>query len=220
MVMSATVSAYRQVPPPAQGLVRDLRVRWALEEAGERYKERLVTLGEEQTSPAYLKLQPFGQVPAFEEDGLVLFESGAIVLHIAERSPELMPDNGKQRDLVRTWLFAAINTVEVPFGTLLYVEFQGVEREGELYKSLVAWSDKRLRQLADRLGDSEYLVAGRFTAADLMMVSVLRMLRSTELLAKYPTLVAYKERGEARSAFRRALADQMRHFESNPPIKM
>lgn len=216
--MHPIVTAFRQVPEAAQGLVRDLRVRWALEEAGERYREWLINLGEEQSAPEYLKLQPFGQVPAFEQDGLLLFESGAIVLHIAERSPELMPDNGKQRALVRTWLFAAINTIEVPIATLLMLDQHKVDRSSVAFQAVLAWTEKRLSQLSTYLGTNQYLVANRFTAADLMMVSVLRMLRTTHLLVKHPTLVDYKERGESRSAFRRALADQMRHFEINAPM--
>jgi glutathione S-transferase len=213
--MSPTVSAFRQVPPPAQGLVRDIRVRWALEEAGERYRERLITLGEEQTSAAYLKLQPFGQVPSYEDNGLHIFESGAIVLHIAERSPELMPDNGKQRELVRAWLFAALNTVEVPITMMQVLGFQKVDRDAPVYKSTIEWIEKRLRQLEAHLGGNEYLVAGRFTAADLMMVAVLRQLHTTDLVTRNATLDAYLKRGIERPAFQRALADQLRHFEAN-----
>jgi glutathione S-transferase len=218
--MSPTISAFKQVPPPAQGLVRDLRVRWALEEAGQRYEERLVTLGEEQTSPAYLEWQPFGQVPAFREDDLQLFESGAIALHIAERAPELMPDDGKQRELVRAWLFAALNTIEPPITMINYLDQQKVDRGSDIAKSVMGWGEKRLRQLAEHLGDDEYLVAGRFSVADLLMVTVLRGLRQTDLLAKVPSIDAYKKRGEARPAFKRALADQMRVFEKNPPMPM
>lgn len=215
--MSQTVSAFRQVPPQAQGLVRDIRVRWALEEAGERYQERMVTLGAEQTSPEYLKLQPFGQVPAYEENGLHLFESGAIVLHIAERSPELMPDNAQDRALVRAWLFAALNTVEVPITMMQVLDIEEVDHNMEVFRSVMEWIGTRLHQLEAQLGTSEYLVGGRFTAADLMMVAVLRQLRTTDMVAKMPTLDAYVKRGVARPAFRRALADQMRHFEASAP---
>lgn len=144
MSMAPTISAFRWVPPPAQGLVRDLRVRWALEEAGESYEERLVTLGDEQKSPAYRARQPFGQVPAFEEGELHLFESGAIVLHIAERSPALCPADGPDRELMRTWLFAALNTVEPPISMLLVLQFEKVDSGSHIVRFVTEWVERRL----------------------------------------------------------------------------
>jgi len=213
------VTAFRWVPPFAQGLVRDLRVRWALEEAGLPHEVRLIGF-EDQKSAAYRALQPFGQVPVLEDGELTLFESGAIVLHIADRAPALLPGDAKERELVRTWTFAALNSVEPPIMMINFMDLQpgGVPEGAKALRETVAgWIGMRLDNLATFLGDREHLVAGRFTAADLMMTTVLRILRNTDLVAQRPTLDAYQRRGEARPAFQKALAAQMAAFAANAP---
>jgi len=212
------VSAFRWVPPFAQGLVRDLRVRWALEEAGLPYEVRLLGLGD-QNSESYRALQPFGQVPAYEEDGLVLFESGAIVLHIAEKSPALMPTDPAGRARVTTWIFAALNSIEPMVWSLGEILMSPNEEWGKLRRpSAVQAVKKRLGLLAERLGEKEYLEGG-FSAGDLMMTTVLRILRETDVVAEIPSLDAYKKRCEARPAFQKALAAQMAVFAENAPPK-
>lgn len=213
------VTAYRWVPQLAQGLVRDLRVRWALEEAGLPYEEHLIG-PDDQKSDRYRALQPFGQVPVLEEDEAAMFESGAIVLHIAERSPALMPDDGHERDRVRTWMFAAINTIEPPISTLGFINLQpGGVTEGTkpLHDRVTGFVTMRLDSLVRFLGDREHLVAKRFTAADLLMTTVLRALRNTDLVAQRPTLEAYKKRNEERPAFVKALAAQLATFAKHAP---
>lgn len=216
------VSAFRWVPPFAQGLVRDLRVRWALEEAGLAYEMNLIG-PEDQKSAGYRELQPFGQVPALEEDGLVLFESCAIVMHVGERSEVLLPTDADARARVRTWMLAALNTIEPPIMMLNVIDLQpGGAPEGakDLRASVVAMIEKRLDSLVAFLGDREHLVGGRFTAADLLMTTVLRILRTTDLVSKRPTLEAYRLRYEARPAFQKALAAQMATFAKYaPPAK-
>jgi glutathione S-transferase len=215
------VTAFRWVPPSIQGLVRDLRVRWALEEAGLPYQERLIGLGpEEQHSERYRKQQPFGQVPAYVEDGLVLFESGAIVLHVAERCEQLMPSeaDAAARARTKTWIFAALNSVEPPFMFLNFVDSQPAIAAASqaVRNTMVGWARMRLTDLAKWLGESEYL-EGRFTAGDLMVAAVLRIPCDTDLLTDYPTLQAYRRRCEARPAFQRALAAQLRAYAENAP---
>jgi len=213
------VTAFRWVPPFAQGLVRDLRVRWALEEAGLPYEEHLIG-PDDQKSDFYRALQPFGQVPVLEEDETTMFESGAIVLHIAERSPALMPDDGHERARVRTWVLAALNSVEPPIMMLNFIDLQpGEVAEGTkaLRDTLVGWVGMRLDNLATFLGEREHLVADRFTAADLLMTSVLRILRNTDLVEQRPSLAAYRERGEARPAFKKALDAQLAAFAKHVP---
>jgi glutathione S-transferase len=212
------VSAFRWVPPFAQGLVRDLRVRWALEEAGLPYEARLIG-PQDQTSEAYRGLQPFGQVPAYEEDGLALFESGAIVLHVAERSDALMPSDPGARARTRTWMFAALNTVEPHVQNLAEIDlFHSQEQWAKVRRPAVVEAVKtRLANLSSRLDGKDHLV-DRFTAADLLMTTVLRILRHTDMVAQVPVLEAYRSRCEARPAFQKALADQMAPFaESAPP---
>ena len=213
------VSAFRWVPPFVQGFVRDLRVRWALEEAGLPYGERLIG-APEQASTDYRALQPFGQVPAYEEDGLVMFESGAIVLHIAERSPALLPTDAAGRAGVLAWMFAALNTIEPPISMLSVIDFQpGGVQEGEtaLRKRVLEHIDLRLGELAAALGDQPYLVAGRFSAADLLMVTVLRTLDPPDRLTPRPLLDAYQARCLARPAYERAMAAQMAAFAAHAP---
>ncbi|MDB5497908.1 MAG: glutathione S-transferase-like [Phenylobacterium sp.] len=205
-----TISAFRWVPPFAQGQVRDLRVRWALEEAGLPYRTRLLQQGD-QDKPDYRALQPFGQVPIFEEDGRTLFESGAIVLHIAERSEALLPKDADARARATQWLIAALNSIEphvmnVAVLALFYAdqEWAKLRRPGARDFAL-----HRLDALAKALGDKPYLDGERFTAGDLMMTTVLRIIPD---LVTDPRLTAYVERCTSRPAFRRALDAQMGDF--------
>jgi len=211
-----TITAFQWVPPFAQGLVRDLRVRWALEEAGLPYQARLIGPSD-QKSAEYRAQQPFGQVPVFEEDGLVLFESGAIVLHVGARSDVLLPRDPAGRARATTWLFAALNSIEPRIQQLAEIDlFFANEQWAALRRpGLAERVHQRLHDLAVCLGDREYLDE-RFTAGDLMMTTVLRNLRHTNTLDEFPTLKAYKERCEARPAFARALAAQLAPFEHGP----
>lgn len=211
------VSAFRWVPPFAQGLVKDLRVRWALEEAGLAYEERLIGAAD-QNSQSYRAVQPFGQVPAYEEDGLVLFESGAIVLHIAEQAEALMPPDAGGRARTTTWMFAALNTVEPAIMFLNEIDMQQAGKGSTKpdRSAAVAAVNSRLSTLCSRLTGRDYLV-DRFTAADLLMTTVLRELRGTDLVAKLPVLESYRLRCEARPAFQKALAHQMAGFAENAP---
>jgi glutathione S-transferase len=211
------VSAFRWVPPFAQGVVRDLRVRWALEEAGLSYEERL--LGpKDGASEDYRALQPFGQVPTYEEDGLVMFESGAIVLHIAERSDALLPSDPGGRERAKTWVFAALNTIEPYIQSLAEIDlfYQGEAWAKMRRPGVVEALMGRLSELSTWMSGREYL-EDRFTAGDLMMTTVLRMLRHTDLLAQIPSLDAYRIRCEERPAFQKALAAQMAPFAVNAP---
>lgn len=212
-----TVSAFRWVPPFVRGLVRDLRVRWALEEAGMRYTAKLISQ-QDQGSAEYRAWQPFGQVPAFSQDGVEMFESGAIVLHIAEQSERLMPKDPAGRARVQTWLIAALNSIEPAVQQLTEID---------LFHKGAEWATQRRPQVEDRvklrfaamaasLGEREYL-AGDFSAADIIMVTVLRNLRHLDLVAQFPTIKAYCDRCEARPAFNKALQDQMTDFDENPP---
>jgi glutathione S-transferase len=212
-----TVTTFKWVPPFAQGLVRDLRVRWALEEAGLPYRERLLEPGEQNT-PAYRALQPFGQVPVFEQDGLVMFESGAILLHIAEQSPRLLPADAAGRSQVRTWMFAALNSVEPHVQSLVAIDlFNANEEWGKLRRPAAEkFALARLDGVAAALAGRDWLV-GEFTVADLLMCTVLRFLRHTRLIEEHPVLGPYKARCEARPAFSRALDAQMGNFVKYAP---
>jgi glutathione S-transferase len=211
------VTAFKWVPPFAQGLVRDLRVRWALEEAGLPYEEKLLGQGE-QNSPEHRAVQPFGQVPVYEEDGLTLFESGSIVLHIGERSLELLPMDPAKRARARTWVLAALNSVEPHILNLTALDvFFAKEEWARLRRpSAAKLAQARLDQLAAALGTREYL-EDEFTVGDLVMTTVLRFLRNTDQVNVPPALVAYQARCEARPAFQRALAAQTRHFAKYAP---
>ncbi|WP_269713852.1 glutathione S-transferase family protein [Caulobacter sp. NIBR2454] len=216
--MMITVSAFKWVPDFAQGLVRDLRVRWALEEAGWPYEVLLIESADQGTD-SYRALQPFGQVPAYRENGFVMFESAAIVLHIAERSDALMPGDAAAQALTKTWLFAAINTMEPAFDGLADLDLfhAGEDWVAQRRPAAEAHVKTRLAELAAVLAGKDYLVGGRFTAADLLMATVLRNLRHTTLVADEPVLDAYLKRCQARPAFRKALADQLATFEQNAP---
>lgn len=212
------VYAFNWVPLFAQGLVRDLRVRWALEEAGQPYEEVLID-HQEKNGADYLALQPFGQVPAYEEDGFELFESGAIVLRIAARSEALMPHEGEARAKAVQWVFAALNSIEPHVQQIALID--GFYKEEEWAKlrrpGALEIADRRLDQLAGRLGDKPFLEEGGFTVGDLMMTSVLRIGNSCGLLDNRPALSAYVARCESRPAFQKALADQLRPFAENAP---
>jgi glutathione S-transferase len=211
-----TVSAFRWVPPFAQGLVRDLRVRWALEEAGLAYQTRLIG-PEDQGSAAYRALQPFGQVPSYEEEaGLTLFESGAIVLHIAQRSEALLPSDPAARARATAWLFAALNSIEPHIQSFAEMDFfhAGAEWAAQRRPAALAMVKQRLGDLAAALAGRDYL-EGQFSAADILMATVLQILRDTDILAEFPVLAGYLKRCEARPAFARALRAQMATFEEN-----
>ncbi|MDQ0039635.1 glutathione S-transferase family protein [Variovorax boronicumulans] len=207
--MTITITAFERSPDGGKGLARDTRVRWALEEAGLPYEVRLVSM-HAMKEAAHLALHPFGQIPTYEEGELALFETGAIVLHIAERRPGLLPTDANARARAITWMFAALNTVEPPILELVTVKFV----EGDK-----PWKDERmplvhdrvrarLTQLAARLGDADWL-DGDFSAGDLLMVSVLLRARPSGLLDEFSSLAAYVARGEARPAYQRAFAAQL-----------
>lgn len=212
-----TITAFDWVPDFAQGQVRDLRVRWALEEVGEDYAVRYLAQGE-QKQHEHRARQPYGQVPTFEEGDLTLFESGAIVLHIAETRGGLLPADRAARSRAIEWAFAALNTVEPPISD---------QAMATLFEADQPWSRprlpsieerirERLQETSDRLGDRDWY-DGDFSAGDLLMIAVLRILRDDPLLAEHPNLQAYVARGEARPAFQQALADQLAGFTGDPP---
>ncbi len=207
-----TLTAFRWVPPFAQGLVRDLRVRWALEEAGIPYQEKLIGPAD-QKSAAYRALQPFGQVPAIESGDLKLFESGAIVIHIAERSAALMPPDVNARARTTAWIFAALNSVEPYLDNVADLDlFHSTEPWAAVRRPMaVEMAHKRLEAVENWLGGRDYLEDG-FTDADLMMTRVLRILRHTDMVSGRPMLKAYQARCEGRPAFQKAMADHLRPF--------
>lgn len=212
-----TVTAFRWVPPVAQGLVKDLRVRWALEEAALPYAVKLIG-PETQAAADYRAQQPFGQVPVYEEDGLVLFESGAIVHHIAGRSPALMPEDAGARLRVSAWIFAALSSVEPQVQTYALINgpYAGEEWARLRRPDAEALARRFVDGVAGWLKDRAYLEEDRFTAADLMMASVLRIPRTTTLVDD-AGLRPYLDRCEARPAFRKALADQLADFAAHEP---
>ncbi len=205
-----TLTTYKWVPDFAAPLMRAFRVRWALEEAGLPYDIRLVALGPEQRSPEHLARQPFGQAPAIEDDGLILHESGAIALYIAEKSDTLMPKDRVGRERATAWVFSALNTIEPAvqeLGSIIFFHKDAAwakERRPQVEEFLRL----RLGQLAKALGDKDYL-EGRFTVGDLMMSDVFRIIDSTGIVDGFPTLRAYRDRCQARPAFQRAMKDQM-----------
>jgi glutathione S-transferase len=205
-----TISAFTSIPEFAHGLVRDIRVRWALEEAGLVYQTRLIKFGD-QSPPDYRALQPFGQVPVFEEDGFILFESGTIVLHIGARCEALLPTDAGARVRAMQWLIAALNSVEPSVWNIVTIDvFNANEEWAKLRRpGAVAAAQKRIAALSDALGDKPYLDGDRFTAGDLMMTTVLRFLRHTDIVTSNQRLAAYVERCTARPAFKRALNAQI-----------
>ena len=199
------VTSYDWSPDKGGGLVRDMRVRWALEEVGQPFDVRYLSWGE-QKQPAHRARNPFGQVPTYEEDGLVLFESGAIVLHIAETRPGLLPADPAGRARAIEWMFAALNTVEPVVWEVIVAKIIDAKEDWAEARlpGVVGRLRERLGELSARLGDAEWF-DGAFSAGDLLMVQVLRNLGRSAILADYPSLAAYVARGEARPAFGRAL---------------
>jgi glutathione S-transferase len=210
--MIPTITAFENSPDRGQGLARDARVRWALEEVGQPYDVRLLSFAA-MKQPAHLALHPFGQIPTYEEGGLVLFESGAIILRIAERHPGLLPENADARARAIGWMFAALNTVEPPIVERSMATV--LERDKPWYEDRLPLLDERVRarldQLSARLGDADWL-DGAFSAGDLLMVTVLLRARTSGVLEHYPNLAAYLARGEARPAYQRAFAAQLAVF--------
>ena len=210
--MTPTITAFESSPDRGRGLARDFPVRWAFEEVGQPYDVRLVPWAE-MKQPAHLALQPFGQIPTYEEGELALFESAAIILHIAEQHPGLLPDDPNARARAIAWMFAAKSTVEPVIVENEVAKFlEGDRSWSEERQPLITGRIRdRLRQLSARLGDADWL-DGEFSAGDLLMINVLRRPSATALLEEFPNLAAYVARGEARSAFKRAFADQLAVF--------
>jgi len=210
--MTPTITAFEQSPDRGKGLARDMRVRWALEEVDQPYDVRLVSF-EAMKQPAHLALHPFGQIPTYEEGDLALFESGAIVLHIAEHHAGLLPDDANARARAVAWMFAAVNTVEPPILELVTVKILEGDKPwvGERLPLVKERIRHRLEQLSARLGDADWL-DGAFSAGDLMMVAVLLRLSPSGILGEFPTLAAYVARGEARPAYKRAFDAQLAVF--------
>ncbi|WP_105372567.1 glutathione S-transferase family protein [Neorhizobium huautlense] len=210
--MTITITAFERSPDRGKGLARDMRVRWALEEVGQPYDVRLLSF-KAMKEPAHLALHPFGQIPTYEEGDLALFESGAIVFHIAERHAGLLPDDANARARAITWMFAALNTVEPPIFERALATI--LERDQPWYEQRLRVLGESIRNrldgLSGRLGDAEWL-DGAFSAGDLLMVSVLLRLKGSDILQEYPNLSAYVARGEARPAYRRAFDAQLAVF--------
>lgn len=216
--MKPIITAFERSPDRGRGLARDMRVRWALEEVDQPYEDRLLSFGE-MKEPAHLALHPFGQIPTYEEGDLILFESGAIVFHIAELHPgALLPTEPVARARVITWMFAALNTVEPPIvdRSMMWV----LERSEPWFDQRFAMIEDRvrdrLRQLSARLGESTWL-EGEFSAGDLLMVSVLMRVGDSSLLGEFPNLSAYVARAHARPAYQRAFAAQLAVFTDSQP---
>ncbi|MGX5720345.1 glutathione S-transferase family protein [Shinella zoogloeoides] len=210
--MTITITAFERSPDRGRGLARDMRVRWALEEAGQPYDVRLLSF-EAMKQPGHLALHPFGQIPTYEEDGLSLFETGSIVFHIAERHAGLLPRDAKARARAITWIFAALNTMEPPIVELETAvrEERGKTWHAEHRAVLEGRVRTRLGQLSAHLGAAEWL-EGAFSAGDLLMVSVLMRLAWSDILDDYPNLAAFLARGQARPAYRRAFEAQRAVF--------
>lgn len=213
--MTPTITAFANSPDRGQGLARDMRVRWAMEEVGQSYEARLLSFAE-MKQPAHLALNPFGQIPTYEEGDLALFETGAIVFHIAEHHAGLLPEDANARARAITWMFAALNTVEPPILELA---------NAMLLEAYKPWSNERLPLVMDRvhdrlrplsihLGNSSWL-DGAFSAGDLMMVHTLQRLKPSGMLGEYSNLSAYVARGEARPAYARAFAAQLEVFNAS-----
>lgn len=209
---SPTITAFERSPDRGRGLARDMRVRWALEEVGQPYEVRLVSFTAMKQS-AHRALHPFGQIPTYEEGGLALFESGAIVLHLAERHAGLLPEDANARARAIAWMFAALNTVEPPIveRSMAFILEQDKPWYAARQPMLEERVHTRLSDLSSRLGNADWL-DGAFSAGDLLMVTVLRRLGSSGLLEKYPNLLAYVARAEARPAYQRAFAAQLAVF--------
>ncbi len=213
--MIPTITAFESSPDKGEGLARDMRVRWALEEVGQPYEVRLVSF-EAMKEQSHRKLHPFGQIPTYEEDDLVLFESGAIILHIAERHAGLLPDNANSRARAIVWMFAALNTVEPPIVELEQAPYFELDKPwfAERLPMIEARVRERLNDLSKQLENADWL-DGAFSAGDLLMVLVLRRLEGTGILEEYSNLSAYIARGEARPAYKRAFNAQLAVFVSS-----
>jgi glutathione S-transferase len=213
--MTPTITGFRASPDRGRGLARDMRVRWAFEEVGQPYDVRLLSF-DEMKAPAHLAIQPFGQIPTYEEGDLTLFESGAILIHIAERHGGLLPDDANARARAISWMFAALNTVEPPIVERMIATI--VERDRSWSAERLPLVDARIRtrlgELSRRLGDTDWL-DGEFSAGDLMMVSVLLRAAPSGILEEYPNLSAYVARAEARPAYKRAFAAQLEVFKAS-----
>ncbi|HTW75179.1 MAG TPA: glutathione S-transferase family protein [Steroidobacteraceae bacterium] len=215
--MTPTITAFAASPDRGQGLARDTRVRWALEEVGQPYRVRLLSFAE-MKEPTHLALHPFGQIPTYQEGDLTLFETGSIILHIANHHAGLLPDDADGRARAITWMFAAVNTVEPPILELSTAKLLEGDRPWSTER-LPLVKDRvrnRLKQLSVRLGNANWL-DGAFSAGDLMMVHVLQRLKPSGLLDEYQNLSAYVARAEARPAFKRAFAAQLAVFTGQPP---
>jgi len=215
--MTITITAFERSPDGGKGLARDTRVRWALEEVGQPYEVRLVSF-QAMKEPAHLALHPFGQIPTYQEGDLALFETGAIVFHIAERHAGLLPGDANARARAITWMFAAVNTMEPPILDLVTAKFMEGDKPWAAQRMPLV-EDRirgRLDQLSARLRDADWL-DGAFSAGDLMMVSVLLRLKPSGILDGYPNLTAYVARGEARPAYKRAFAAQLAVNTGKPP---
>lgn len=210
--MTPIITAFESSPDEGQGMARDMPVRWAFEEVGQHYDVRLVSF-DAMKQPAHLALQPFGQIPTYQEGDLALFESGAIVLHIAERRPGLLPADADARARAISWMFAAATTVQMPIVDLEQSEY--LEGDKPWYEERRAMTKDRVRttlgRLSDRLGQTDWL-DGEFSAGDLLMVMVLRRVEDTGLLEEYPNLAEYVARGKARPAYQRAFTAQLAVF--------
>ena len=215
--MTPTITAFERSPDRGNGLARDMRVRWALEEVGQPYQVRLVSFSAMKEA-AHRALHPFGQIPTYEEGDLALFESGAIVFHIAERHAGLLPDDANARARAITWMFAALNTIEPPIIDLATTKF--LEGDKPWHAQRLPLVEDRIRvrlgELSARLGDADWL-DGAFSAGDLMMVAVLLRVKVSGMLDEYPSLSAYVARGEGRAAYKRAFDAQLAVFTGKPP---
>jgi glutathione S-transferase len=214
--MTITITAFERSPDGGKGLARDMRVRWALEEVDQRYDVRLLSFKAMQ-EPAHLALHPFGQIPTYEDGDLALFETGAIVFHIAERHAGLLPDDANARARAITWMFAALNTVEPAILELATAKLLEGDKpwSGQRLPLVEDRVRDRLQQLSTRLGSADWLDAA-FSAGDLMMVSVLLRLKPSGLLGEYANLAAYVARGEARPAYQRAFEAQLAVYTGKP----
>jgi glutathione S-transferase len=214
--MTQTITAFERSPDGGMGLARDTRVRWAFEEVGQLYEVRPVSFAA-MKEPAHLALHPFGQIPTYEEGDLTLFESGAIIFHIASHYPGLLPEDANARARAITWMFAALNTVEPPILEIVIAKFQEGDKpwSKERLPLIMDRIRTRLGQLSARLGDAEWL-DGDFSAGDLLMVSVLLRARPSGILNEFPRLAAYVARGEARPAYKRAFAAQLAFNTAEP----
>lgn len=215
--MTPTITAFAHSPDGGRGLARDMRVRWALEEAGQPYSVRYLSFSDLK-EPAHYAQHPFGQIPSYEEGDLVLFESGAIVLHIAQQHAQLLPEDPNARARGIAWIFAALNSIEPPIwewtmATVLESDQNWYEQRQYILQQRVR---ARLEQFSRRLGQADW-IEDQFSAGDLLVITVLRILKESTLLAAYPNLSAYVARGEARPAFKRAFAAQFAAFTGQMP---